>query len=157
MIDREVAAILLVILAVLGIFAALQPLIPPTAERFSELGVLGPNQTIADYPTALKLGEQFQLYGYVGNHEGQLEYYRFIIKLGNQSTQISNSSSAAAPVLFTYSHVLLDNESWIFPIAMSLNETGTNLKLIFELWDYNETAFSYSGLWAQLYVNVSAS
>ena len=57
--DKEVAAVLLILLAIVGIFVALQPLLPSTAEKFSELGVLGPNQTIANYPTALKTGQPF--------------------------------------------------------------------------------------------------
>jgi uncharacterized membrane protein len=155
--DKEVAAVLLILLAIVGIFVSLQPLLPSTAEKFSELGVLGPNQTIANYPTTLKAGQSFHLYGYVGNHEGQVEYYKLLIKLGNQSTQVTNSTSATAPVVLTNSQVLEDNQSWIFPINMSLNKTGTNLKLIFELWSYNETVsnFTYTGLWDQLYVNVT--
>ncbi len=158
-IDKEVGAVLLIIVAILGIFVSIQPLLPSTAEKFSELGVLGSNQTIGNYPTALKVGQPFQLYGFVGNHEGQIDYYAVLVKLGTQGTAVSNSTAASVPVLTTYSRVLQDNESWIFPITMSLNETGTNLKLIFELWNYNETvsAFTYTGLWAQLYVNVSVS
>jgi uncharacterized membrane protein len=155
--DKEVAAVLLILLAIVGIFVALQPLLPSTAEKFSELGVLGPNQTIANYPTILKTGQSFQLYGYVGNHEGQVEYYKLLIKLGNQGTLVTNATSASAPVVLTNSHVLEDNQSWTFPINMALNKTGTNLKLIFELWTYNETVsnFTYTGLWDQLYVNVT--
>jgi uncharacterized membrane protein len=159
LIDRETAGIALVIVTILAVFAAVQPLIPTNSEKFSELGILGPNQTIANYPTSLKVGQPFSLYGYIGNHEGLVEYYRLLIKLGNQSTQISNSSSADLLPLLTYSRIIDDNQSWVFPIGMSINQTGTNLKLIFELWAYNETlgAFQYTGLWDQLYLNVSSS
>ena len=155
--DKEVGAVLLILLAIVGIFVALQPLLPSTSEKFSELGVLGPNQTIANNHTTLKTGQPFQLYGYVGNHEGQVAYYKLLIKLGNQSVRVTNSTFASAPVVLANTHVLEDNQSWIFPISMSLNKTGTNLKLIFELWNYNETVsnFTYTGLWAQLYVNVT--
>ena len=156
--DKEVGAVILVIVAILAIFVAIQPLIPSTGEKFSELGVLGPNQTIANYPTNLKVGQQFLLYAYVGNHEGQIDFYRLMIKLGNQSVQVTNSTSASAPLLLSYARVLGDNQSWIFPINMSLNETGTNLKLIFELWAFNGTtsSFDYTGLWDQLYINVTS-
>jgi uncharacterized membrane protein len=155
--DKEVGAVILVIVAILGVFVSIQPLIPSTAERFSELGLLGPNQTIANYPTSLKVGQQFLLYAYVGNHQGQIDYYNLMIKLGNQSVRVTNSTSASAPLLLSYSRVLDDNQSWIFPINLSLNETGTNLKLIFELWTFNDTTsnFAYTGLWDQLYVNVT--
>lgn len=155
--DKEVGTIALVLITILAIFVAVQPLIPSNSQTFSELGVLGPNQTIANYPTSLVTGQHFLLYGYVGNHEGTAYYYKVMIKLGDQSTEISNSTSASAPLIATYSHVLDNNQSWTFPIDLSLNKTGTNLKLIFELWTYNFTtsSFQYNGLWTQLYVNVT--
>jgi uncharacterized membrane protein len=156
--DKEVAAVLLVIVAILGIFVSLQPLIPSTAEKFSELGLLGPNQTIANYPTNMKTGQSFLLYGYIGNHEGQVDYYRLLVKLGNASVQVTNSTSAPLPQVLSYARVLDNNQSWVFPINLALNTTGTNLKLIFELWKYNETTsnFGYTGLWDQLYLNVTS-
>lgn len=157
--DKEVGTVALALIAILAIFVAIQPLLPSNSERFSELGVLGPNQTIADYPTTVGVDQHFLVYGYVGNHEGVVDYYKVLIKLGNQSTQISNSTSATAPVVAEYAHVLDNNQSWIFPINMSVNQTGTNLKLIFELWSYNTTtsSFDYTGLWNQLYVNVTSA
>ena len=82
-----------------------------------------------------------------------------LIKLGNQTTPVSNATSAAAPVIASYSRVLDNNQSWTFPINLSINETGTNLKIIFELWSYNVTSstFDYTGLWNQLYVNVTSA
>src|SRR5208337_5587660 len=101
--DKEVSTVALVLVAILAIFVAVQPLLPSNTEEFSELGVLGPNQTIANYPTVLITGQSFVLYGYVGNHEGVVDYYQMLIKLGNQTTQISNSTSAVAPVIARYS------------------------------------------------------
>jgi uncharacterized membrane protein len=157
--DKEVGTVALVLVAILAIFVAIHPLLPSNAEKFSELGVLGPNQTIANYPTALVTGQSFELYGYVGNHEGAVDYYQLLIKLGNQTTQISNTTSAAAPVIAIYSQILDNNQNWTFPIDLSINRTGTNLKLIFELWSYNMTSsiYDYTGLWNQLYVNVTSS
>jgi len=156
--DKEVGTVALVLVAILAIFVAIQPILPSNAEKFSELGVLGPNQTIANYPTNLTAGQSFTLYGYVGNHEGVVDYYQVMIKLGNQTTQISNTTAALAPVIASYSQVLDNNQNWTFPIDLSINQTGANLKLIFELWSYNVTTstFDYIGLWNQLYVNVTS-
>ena len=157
MVDKEVSTVALFLVAMLAIFVAVQPLLPSNAENFSELGVLGPNQTIANYPTSLVAGQSFHLYGFVGNHEGAVEYYRVLVKLGNQTTQVSNKTSSIAPTMAIYSQVLNNNQNWTFPMNLSINRTGTNLKIIFELWSYNSTtsSFAYLGLWNQLYVNVT--
>ncbi len=156
--DKDTATVALALVTILCVFVVIQPIIPSNSERFSELGILGPNQKIADYPTALAPGQPFLVYGYIGNHEGVVSYYEMLIKLGNQSTQISNSTSASVPVLAQYYRVLGDNQSWTFPINLSINKSGTNLRLIFELWMYNETSssFQYTGLWNQLWVNVTS-
>lgn len=156
--DKEISTIALVLITILAVFVAIQPLLPSNSEKFSELGVLGANQTIANYPANLVTGQHFLLYGYVGNHEGTAYYYKVLVKLGNQTTEISNSTSAKAPIIGTYLQILLNNQSWTFPIYLSVNRTGTNLKLIFELWDYNSTAsnFEYDGLWNQIYLNVTS-
>lgn len=155
--DKETSTIVLVLVTILLVFLAIQPMIPSNAERFSELGVLGPNQQISNYPTNIVAGQRFSLYGYVGNHEGVVAYYTVMVKLGNTTTEVGNSTSAAAPLISSYSQILENNQSWTFPIEMSINNTGTNLKLIFELWMYNTTSanFEYTGLWNQLYINVT--
>lgn len=155
--DKETSTIVLVLVTILLVFLAIQPMIPSNAEKFSELGVLGSNQEISNYPTNIVAGQTFLLYGYVGNHEGQVAYYTVMVKLGTATTDVGNSTSAAAPLISSYSHVLDNNQSWTFPIEMSINTTGTNMKLIFELWMYNTTSanFEYTGLWNQLYINVT--
>ena len=155
--DKETATVALALVTILGVFVAIQPMIPTNNERFSELGVLGPNQTIANYPTTLTIGQNFSLYGYIGNHEGVVSYYQLLIKLGNQSTVVTNSTSSSAPLIASYYRVLDDNQSVTFPINLSLDKNGTNLKIIFELWSFNSTisSFQYTGLWNQLYVNVT--
>jgi uncharacterized membrane protein len=156
--DKETSTILLFLVALLLVFAIAQPLFPSTAERFSELGVLGPSQTIGTYPTNVTAGHSFLLYGYIANHEGQAAYYQLEVKLGSQNTQISNTTSASAPVIFDYSRVLLDNQSFVFPMNLTLGTAGMNERVIFELWDYNATgqSFVYTGLWNQLWMNVTA-
>ena len=156
--DKEAAAIALVLVTVLAVFAAVQPILPTNSEPFSELGVLGPNQTIGGYPGSVVAGNQFLLYGYVGDHEGVSSYYQFLVKLGNQTTQISNSTYAQAPVIFTYSQVLENNQTTTFPLNLTLSNPGSNVRLIFELWSYNvaTSSYAYTGLWNQLFLNVTS-
>ena len=157
--DKEAASIALVLVTVLAVFAAVQPIVPANNQPFSELGVLGPNQQISGYPTSVVAGSQFLLYGYIGNHEGALSFYEFLVKVGNQTTQISNSTYAQAPVIYTYSRVLENNESTIFPMMLTLSKPGTNVRIIFELWTYDvkTASYGYAGLWNQLFLNVTSS
>ena len=156
--DKETAGLALALVTVLAVFAAIQPILPANSEPFSELGVLGPNKTIGGYPTSVVAGHSFLLYGYIGNHEGASGYYQFLVKVGNQTTQISNSTYAQAPVIFTYSHVLENNQSTTFPMTLTLANQGINVRLIFELWSYSvaTSGYVYTGLWNQLLLNVTS-
>ncbi len=156
--DRETAAIALAVVTILAVLAAVYPVLPQNNEPFSELGVLGPNQKIGGYPTNATVGQQISLYGYVGNHEGVSSYYQFVVKLGNQSTTVSNSTAATAPVILTTYEVLANNQTATFPFTLVLRQSGTNEKVIFELWRYNTgtSSFGYTGLWDQLFVNVTS-
>ena len=157
--DRETATLALAVVTILAVFAAVSPILPSNAERFSELGVLGPTQQIGGYPSTLAAGQSFLLYTYVGNHEGGVAYYEVLVKAGNQSTAVSNSTSADAPVLLTRYVVLSDNGSTVFPVTLSMPTAGLNQRLIFELWMFNSTAssFEYTGLWNQIWINVTAT
>ncbi len=156
--DRGAASIALVLVTVLAVFAAIQPILPANSEPFSELGILGPNQTIGGYPTSVVAGGQFLLYGYIGDHEGASSYYQLIVKVGNETTQVSNSTYAQAPVISTYYRVLENNQSATFPLSLTLSSQGTNVRLIFELWSYDVTtsSYAYTGLWNQLFLNVTS-
>jgi len=157
--DRETGVLALAVVTILAVLAAIYPIIPANGENFSELGVLGPGQKIAGYPTTVATGQQFTLYVYVGDHEGEAAYYQVLVKEGNQATIISNSTSASLHPVLTDSLVLQDNSSTIFPVNLSMSTAGQNQRLIFELWMLNSTAttFAYTGLFAQLWINVTAT
>ncbi|HKW04683.1 MAG TPA: DUF1616 domain-containing protein [Nitrososphaerales archaeon] len=157
--DKETASIALVIIAILAVFAAISPLIQYNQENFSELGILGAQKTISGYPTTVGENQTFLLYAYVGNHEGYAEYYSLQVKLGNASTAISNSTSANLPVMQAYSYVLDSGGNVTFPMSLSINHVGTTQRLIFELWMFNTTSssFTYTGLFNQIWINVTAS
>jgi len=156
--NRKTATVILASITVLIVVAALAPLIPVRQPRYSELGILGPNQTTKGYPTSVGVNQQFLLYGFVGNHEGNVENYQMLVKLGNQSTIVSNSTYANAPVLATFWRIVREKETWTFPMTLSVNEVGNNTRIIFELWSYDVPAsgFEYTGLWDQIWLNVTA-
>jgi len=157
--DRETSVLALAVVTILAVFAAIYPILPANGENFSELGLLGPGQKIGGYPTSVGVGQQFSLYVYVGNHEGAAEYYQVQVKEGNQATVVSNSTSANIPPVLTNSLVLGDNSSTIFPVTLGMTTAGLNQRLIFELWMFNSTttSFDYTGLWDQIWINVTSS
>jgi len=157
--DRDTAVLALAVVTMFAVLAAVYPIIPTYGEPFSELGVLGPGQVIGGYPTTVTAGQQFKLYVYVGNHEGIVGYYQVLVKEGNQGTVISNSTAANLPPVMSSSLVLEDNSSTTFPLTISMSTTGLNQRLIFELWMFNTTttSFAYTGLWDQIWINVTAS
>ena len=155
--DKELSTIVLVLITGLLIFAVAQPIIPNLNQPFSEIGILGPQKTISNYPKQLVMGQNFSIYVYVGNHEKVTEYYQVLLKLGNRSTITNGSSYTNLPVISTYSYVLNDNQNVTFPVTMSINQTGLNQGLLFELWIYNtsSSSFGYSGDRGLLWVNVT--
>lgn len=155
----EIRAILLLPLLIVAAATAYQGFSPGRrGEAFSELAILGPGMKIADYPRELHVNESFTLYLYVGNHEGKVTYYRILVKLGNRSSFINETVSMDAPIMAIYERVLMDNETWIHPVSLSINETGVNLRLVFEMWIFDESTdgFKYHGRWNQLWLNVTA-
>lgn len=157
--DRETATVALVLATALAVFAAVYPVLPSNNEPFSALGLLGPNQQIGGYPTTVVAGQKVLLYAYIGDHEGAAGYYQLVVKLGNQSTVVSNSTAADAPVILTRYQVLDSNQTVTLPVSFSVGTPGTDERLIFELWSFDPATsqFTYTGLWNQLLLNVTSS
>jgi uncharacterized membrane protein len=156
--NKHTATIILASITILIVAAALTPLIPVTQLKYSELGILGPDGTAKSYPTSVAVNQSFLLYGFVGNHEGNVESYQLLVKLGNQTTVVDNATYANAPVLATYWHIVGENQTWTFPMSLTVNQAGNNTRIIFELWSYNVPAsnFEYAGLWDYIWLNVTA-
>ncbi len=157
--NKEVNTLLLVVIAIILIVLAVQPLAQIPQQGYSELGVLGPNQTIGGYPTNVVVGKPLVLYGFVGDHEGFIEYYQILVKLGSANTNVSNVMSENAPIILSFSRVLDNNQSYIFPINITLSSPSSNTVLIFELWQYSssQSSFIFTGLWDKIHINVTDS
>jgi uncharacterized membrane protein len=126
-----------------------------TDEQFSELGILGPNMQLSDYPSNIVAGETVNLNVYVGNHMGKPMYYLVMVKLGANETAIAPAPVDSAQ---QFSQVVLNNGTWTFPVSIPLTQAGTNQRIIFELWAYNETLTQnqYHNRWGQIWLNVTA-
>jgi uncharacterized membrane protein len=160
LIDDQVKGALLVALLIMGLLAGGSYWVEHrVTEPFSELGVLGPNQKIGDYPTTLLVNQNFTLFLYVGDHEGRAMYYDIRVKLGDNSSVVNGTVSLDSPVLADYRVILTDNQTWLQPINLSIDQPGTNLRLVFEMWVYNTTAanFTYHSLYDQLWFNVTTA
>lgn len=152
--DDEVRAVIAAILVISVIFAITMNIsINKVPEPFSELGILGKNMKLADYPEELTVGETAQLYIYVGNYMGRPMFYRAEAKLGNKSSPVD--PSPASP-FWTHYFLLEHNHSTIIPLQFAVNRSGS-YRLIVELWAYNETEgdFQYLKKWVQLWIDVS--
>lgn len=158
MIDEDVKTVLVGLLLVVAGFTVFHAFFSDrVVEPFSELGILGPNLKIGDYPRELGVGEEFDLYLYLGNHMGAPQMYRVYVKLGDRGLNISDTSAYPAPVLTYYDHSLGDKQNVTIPITLSLPEAGVNRRLVFEMhrFDVESGGYSYHERWNQLWLNVT--
>jgi Predicted membrane protein len=153
---EQLCAIILAITVIIAFISVSGFLLPSTSgEQFSELGILGPNMQLGDYPSTVVASQTVSLYGYVGNQMGQPMYYTVLVKLGDNNTQINPADLAATQ---TYAQVLPNNGTWTFPVTLPLTHIGDNQRIIFELWAYNQTLNQnvYQQRWGQVWVNVTS-
>jgi hypothetical protein len=156
--NEEVLAVLAAIVLVSAVIAGVQVFnAGRVVEPFSELGLLGPGGKIGDYPKTVVAGSPFTLNIYVGNHEGKTAYYKVLVKLGDNSSTINETTPLSAEPIMEVRAVLSHNSSQTIPVNITLYEPATRLRLVFEMWIFNETtgAFSYLGRWNQLWLNVT--
>jgi uncharacterized membrane protein len=144
MIDDEVKAVVLTILLASAIIAV-YPIVEERriVEPFSELGILGSNGKLGDYPHQVAVGQSFNLFLYVGNHEGRCEYYRIVEKLGDQSSNVSDVSPLDAPVKASWETILPRESNSTIPISFSVDSAGLNRRLVFELWKYDLSSHEF--------------
>ena len=153
---EEVCAVILGLTVIIALVATVPYFLPrSTSEPFSELGILGPNMQLGDYPTQTVAGQAVNLYVYVGNQMGQPMYYTVMVKLGN-----NNTATDPSPITPTqqFASVLPNNGTWTFPVNATLTQPGLNQRIIFELWTYNQTInqVQFSETWGQVWLNVTA-
>ncbi len=153
---EHVCVLILAVALILAFLATSQFFLPTNnGEAFSELGILGPNMTLGDYPSQIVAGASVNLNVYVGNQMGRPMYYTIMIKLGNNETTVDPASVAP---LQQYARIVPSNGTWTFPVHVALNQAGANQRIIFELWMYNETLNQnqYHQRWGQIWLNVTA-
>lgn len=165
--------LLAIFLASLVIFTTLAYVAttPRPSEEFFQIYVLGSDHKLEHfYPndnSSIVPNASVRWYVGVTNSMASAQYAILRFKLGNASIAPPNETTAVpspAPILLDYSRVLLQNETWEFPLnwqivaenrvgaAVSLklnlngttltmpnpmNRGGNNYRIIIELWVYN--------------------
>ncbi|MGD0803103.1 MAG: DUF1616 domain-containing protein [Candidatus Bathyarchaeia archaeon] len=158
MIDDEFKAVALIILlasAVISVYPVISE--GRIVEPFSELGILGPTGKLGNYTREVAVGQGFDLFIYVGNHEGRCEYYRVVEKVGDQNSNVSDVVPLDASVRASWETVLPSEGNNTIPIRVSMDSAGLNRRLVLELWKYDLAShgFVYDERWTQLWLNVT--
>ena len=153
--NKFVALCIIALLMVITVYPVLSA--NRVVERFSELGLLGSSGKLGGYPSKVVVGQMFNLFLYIGNKEGGIQYYRVDVKLDDQERNLRDVEPLQAPIIASYSLVLNNSANTTLPISLSVGEVGVNLRLVFELnsFDVKSSTFKYR-LWNQLLLNVTA-
>ena len=77
----------------------------PPSESFSVISILGPNQDATGYPDEVNVGEKIDVFILVENHENRVEYYVVKFKLGDVTTDISDTQPASLSTKKTYQKI----------------------------------------------------
>jgi uncharacterized membrane protein len=150
-------SIIIIILAVLTIYPIV--LEYRSSASFSELGILGLNKTFSNYPTNVVADQNFTLYLYLENHQGEVGYYRVVAKQGDMNSIINNTITLNSPVIAYWDFIVLNEKNCTTPINLSMPRAGVNQRLVFELYvfDSQNSSFIYNHSWTQLWMNVISS
>jgi hypothetical protein len=147
----------------------------PGSERFSELWVLGPGRMAEDFPFNVSAGSTYSVFLGVGNHMGESEYYRVVVKFRNSSEPLPNATEGVAsslPVLYAYNVFLSDGQVWEGALNFSFSDVvfGQNVSSVGRMrvndawvnvdksavWDETSNGFYYE-LFFELWIyNVEA-
>jgi ABC-type multidrug transport system fused ATPase/permease subunit len=153
---EQVCGAILAATVIIALVATVPLFLPKnTSGQISELGILGPNMQLGDYPKQVVSGQIINLYGYVGNQMGKPMYYDLMVKLGDNKTAVDPASTAP---MEQFTSVVASNGTWTFPFNVTLTQPGVNQRIIFELWMYNQTLnqMQYHHRWGQIWLNVTA-
>ncbi|WP_291765340.1 DUF1616 domain-containing protein [Caldivirga sp. UBA161] len=152
--NEEAAAIVLALIIILAVFITAQSVVSREAEAFSAIGLLGPGGRIGGYPSVVYVNTSLSLYVFVYNHMNKPIWYVVKVYLLNASNTAQPPLNATP--LLTYERILLNNQSWVAPLNLTINNTGS-YRLLAELWLYNPVnlTLTYTGEYVQLWFNAT--
>ena len=151
---RGYETILLVVTAILALLVAspaLQRLLVyPRTEFFTEMGLLGPEHTVENYPHNIKLNENYNVFLGVSNQLGRCAYYTVQVKFRNQNQSAPNSTTrtpSSLPPLYTLNVIVADKEAWELPVTFSFDYSynENNSQVIFNRMMFNGASLNLNG------------
>lgn len=99
----------------------------PNGEPFSELYVLGPERTLANYPSTVVSGQNYTVYVGVGNHMSSSIYYTIYVKFRNQTEFLPNATTGVpSPLqpLYEYRFFVESGQTWESPLVFSISQAS---------------------------------
>lgn len=151
-----IVAVLSAIIILAGLLVYIS-LTPPQEETFSALYLLDSEKKAENYPQLLVLGKNntFLLWVGVENFMDRIEHSSVLVKVDDGT---GNTNPSPVDPIYRFEKVLLDKETWEFPITFSINQTGQH-RIIFELWLFDElnNVFSYSRSWCSIWIDAIES
>jgi len=151
-----IVAVLAAIIILVGLLVYVS-LTPPQKEPVISLYLLDSEKKAENYPQLLVLGKNntFLLWIGVENFMGRIEYSSVLVMVDDGTGH--TNPSPLEPV-YRFEKVLLNKETWEFPITISINQTGQH-RIVFELWLFDEldNVFSYSRSWCSIWLDVIES
>jgi hypothetical protein len=153
-------------------------LVFPRTEFFTELYILGPNDTAEDYPYNVSSGQSYNVYLGIGNQLGYCAYYVVEVKFRNETqsapTSFGTLAPSSLPSLFNITAFVADQETSEMPLTFSfsygfnqtllevdfnsltLNDVAVNLQGASSAWNATENRF-YGDLVFELWLFNSAT
>lgn len=122
---RRLFIVVTLCLALIAASPALVMLVPSEgdAKPFSELGLMGPNNTAENYPYNVSAGEMYNFYVDVANQMGDPEYYAVYVKFGNSSElELTNSEPSSLSTLYEFRCFVDDEASWESPVSFEVQD-----------------------------------
>jgi uncharacterized membrane protein len=167
-----------IVIGLIGILLIASPVLAdlihaPQDEQFSEIYLLGPNNSASNYPFNIAVGQNYLIYVGVGNHLNSVGYYVLYVKLGNETDLLPTREKPSSLLpLYEYRVSIQANLNWESPIVFSVSKaiiSGNNSQIntlkinndAFNLdkhanWNSNSTAFKYQ-LFIELWLYNSSS
>lgn len=126
-----VSIIIMTLAIALGVFG-----VHNSGEDFTEFYILGKDKMAVNYPTNITLGQDYQMYIGIGNHEYRPVNYTvetwFMAIQNEQKSNLVNPTTS--DLFYMRSVVLQNNETVILPLNFSVNKLGYN-RIEFLLFD----------------------
>lgn len=96
-------------------------------EMFSELWILGQDHELANYPSNVTPGENYQIYLGVGNNMGSLKHYKIYVKFRNQTEALPNLTTgipSSLEPLCEFQTFIKNDETWEGSLTFSFSDVS---------------------------------